>query len=121
MATEYACIDDETGEAYDLGRGPWYEWTDRPPSSREEVRATLESYMESWWLGPQPVWAAAVEESIWTFIQKHPRMRVVHDLGEYAWFPEETEVTDLKDAGLRIYKQTSSRYDHESLIVRDNK
>ena len=118
MGTEYACIDDKTGEAYDLGRGPWYEWTDHPPASREDVRATLESYMQGWWLGPQPTWASAVEESIWTFIQNHPNIRVVHDLGEYAWFPEETEVTDLKDAGLRVYKQIGSRYDHESLIIK---
>ena len=125
MGTEYACIDYKTGEAYDLGRGPWYAWVDEPPASRENVRALLEWYMQSWALGPQPAWASAVEESIWTFIQNHPNMCVVHDLGEYSWFPE-SEVTDAMNeyripahsGGSRVYKQIGSRYDHESLIVR---
>ena len=121
MGTEYACIHDETGEAYDLGRGPWYVWTDKPPTSREDVRVILELYMQSWSLGPQPAWASAVEESIWTFIRNHPGTRVVHDLSEYEWFPEE-QITEYRMAieggGSRVYKQIGSRLTYESLIVR---
>lgn len=130
MGTEYACIDDETGEAYDLGCGPWYEWQEGwkhlhdqrcgPPTSREDVRSLLESYMQNWSLGPQPAWAAAVEESIWTFIKNHPGLWVVHDLGEYEWYPESWHELHIANSAResRVYKQIGSRYDHESLIIR---
>ena len=133
MGTEYACVDDETGEAYDLGRGPWYYWAegrehlydDRrgPPTSREDVRALLEWWMQNWALGPQPAWARAVEDSIWSFIYRHPGMRVVHDCGEHEWYPETWDefALAIRLTGVRVYRQIGTRDDHDGLITRERR
>jgi len=122
-------VSDVTGEAYDLGRGPWYEWTegyrhtydDRvgPPERFEDVEALLAYYQEGWALSPQPAWAAIVALEIWSFMLTRPGARVVNDLtDEVSWGdPSEVDV-DLRQAGARVYRQVASRYDREDLIVR---
>ena len=126
MGTEYAFVDDTTGEAYGLGRGPWYEWTETyrhtydefvgPPKSRTDVDALLTYFQEGWSLGLQPVWAAAVGDAIWKFVAIHPEARLVND--NYAWGDPDDELDQiLREAGVCVYRQTGSRYEHELLLT----
>ena len=127
MGTEYAFVDDKTGEAYDLGRGPWYEWTESyrhtydgligPPTNRADVDALLVYFQEGWSLGPQPTWASAVTDAIWKFVTSHPGARVVNDNDNYAWGEPDDELDQtLREAGVRVYRQVGSRYEHELLL-----
>lgn len=127
MATEYGFVHDATGEAYDLGRGPWYEWTvgrlhtydDRLglPRTREDVRALLDYWMAGWSLGRQPTWASAVEDAIWAFLQNHPDARVVND-DDHLWTLDPSPADPCFHAYACVYRQVGSVNDHESLIVK---
>lgn len=133
MGTEFALVCDATGEAYDLGKGPWYEWADGrrhlyddavgPPRSRSDVDALLAYWMEGWALGVQPAWSAAVNEAIWSFVEAHPGARVVSDSsGDHVWDdwdarPDLSDhVQSLRASGSRIYRQVGSRYDHDAFL-----
>jgi hypothetical protein len=127
MGTEYALISDVTGEAYDLGRGPWYEWTEGrqhtydahvgPPSSRADVDALLAYWQEGWALGLQPSWASVVAGEIWSFLQCHPGARIVSD-DDHSWGRPNDELdAELRRAGARVYRQVGSRYEHEWLLT----
>ena len=123
MGTEYAFVDDKTGEAYDLGRGPWYEWTETyrhtydehtgPPISRADVNALLIYYQESWSLGLQPAWSSVVADEIWNFITLHPNARIINDNDDSTWGGPDME---LHKTDIPIYKQIGSRYNHDFLL-----
>lgn len=127
MGTEYALVSDLSGEAYDLGIGPWYEWTEGRthtydsrvgrPEGRGDIDALLQYYQESWALGAQPAWASAVGEAIDVFFTQNPDARVVADGSEAVWAPVALlSPEELSQVG--VYRQVGSRRDHDGLLVR---
>lgn len=129
MGTEYALVSDLSGEAYDLGRGPWYEWQGLRqhtydsrvgrPEGRDDIDALLKYYQEGWGWGMQPVWASAVAEAIVAFLSRNPDARVVSDLdaADVLWAPVD-RLTPEELASVGVYRQVGSRYEHDSLLVR---
>lgn len=142
MGTEYALIGDPVppdggigtsgeGEAYDLGKGPWYEWAnDRRhtyddsiglPRSRSDVDALLVYWAQGWALDDQPAWRAAVGDSIWRFVEGRPSLRLVSDSsGDDAWDVHPQDEAGLRREGVRVHKQVGSRNDHDALLERNN-
>lgn len=128
MGTEYAFIDDSTKEAYGLGTGPWYEWTETyrhtydeltgPPKNHADVAALLTYFQEGWSLGLQSAWASVVADAIWKFVTLHPDARIVNDNDNYAWGEPNDELDQaLREAGVCVYRQLGSRYEYEYLLT----
>lgn len=127
MGTEYALVSDLSGEAYDLGVGPWYEWTDGRvhtydsrvgrPEDRSDIDALLKYYQESWALGAQPAWASAVGEAIDIFFLHNPDARVVADGSDAVWGTvDELPTEELASTG--FFRQVGSRREHDVLLIR---
>lgn len=115
MGTEYALVHDETGEAFDLGRGSFYLWSQSKvlPHSLEAVEAHFAEWLADVYWKPKDVarWTARVSAAVWAFIQAHPGCRVVSDLGDDFWAKE---VGSLDRAFFdRCFVQVASRHDFD--------
>lgn len=133
MGVEYALACERTGEAFDLGKGPWGEWQDNLPQSRDAVRHHLEdwivqSQVASVWSRAirghyedppfekdLPEWFDSLTNRIWTFIQRHPGCIVINDCsGDDFWHrpsPERCKNDDDLRRGGRVFHEIGSRYD----------
>jgi hypothetical protein len=120
MGTEYAIVHDETNEAYDLGKGPWYMWQRPcndyglvcPPKTKEDIRSFLEWWMDNW-KRPRSkednLWADKLTDRIWQFMESHPGWKIVNDCGDDFWNTK--EFYEKYPTNLKCYNQISSRYE----------
>lgn len=120
MGIEYALLCDKTHEAFELGKGAWYDWKRKLPKSCDEVREHLRLWlMNIAWEPPQgpEAWIGEVSVKIWAFIEAHPGCRVAGDtdMGEddNYWDTEPWEPENVD--GMTFYRQVGSRYSTDGL------
>lgn len=89
MGVEYALVHAKTGEAFELGKGPWGDWkVTSVPATREAVELVVLDWTTDaiFNITPEtPAYAARLVDAIWSFIQKHPGCYVVDDCGDEYW------------------------------------
>lgn len=127
MGIEYALVDDGSGEAFELGKGPWGEWErGKIPTSLTSILGLMEEWREDHDL--DLVYTTELADRIWRFIEAHPSCKLVNDCaGDYYWTEHEAELVEAQaDAGAfgswdGIYKTIGSRYakpDFDALALR---
>ena len=114
MGIEYALVDDTSGEAFELGKGPWGEWEPRRiPTSLEAILDTMPKWHEVH--GIDVAYTERLAGQICQFIQTHPNCKLVNDCcGDYFWTDSECELLEARADPPRtwdgIYKTVGSRY-----------
>lgn len=124
MSIDFAIVHYPTHEAYELGTGPWDDWSDegaefelpehvgKMPGSLAEVRAFLESKLVV--SAPREIaWRERVIAEVWAFIESHPGC-VVRSDAFHGWDEADDLYGRACDAAAfgadRTFVQVGSRY-----------
>ena len=121
MGVCYAIAHAATGECFELGKGPWWEWRGRIPTSLDEVkRAFVYAYIDQYkgdMVDADPARCDAEmcrqAEAVWSFLAARPGCFIVDDHGDDFWSREdrpEDRASDeiLRRGGSRIWRSVGS-------------
>lgn len=112
MGTTFAIIHDETREAYDLGKGPWWRMEeDGVPKSADEMRAFVRAHTAEWPF--DDAWRDRVAEGCWSFIEAHPGSRVVSEYGDIGWRDPDDPFFKGMPLPDNYYREVGSRHEKD--------
>lgn len=128
MGVEYALVCDKTKQAYELGRGPWWNWKELVPLTRESVNKFVEEWVGDWdevtlkggrHVRREPskktkehnlAYGKQISEEIWSFIEQHPGCRVIDDCGDVFWSSSKENLQAAAQDGFTDFQEIGSRY-----------
>jgi hypothetical protein len=120
MGVCYAIVHDETREAFDLGKGPWWRWREVnyssaeeedppfPPRSRDDLAAFVAEHTADW--DVDDTYRSRTVDGMWRFIETHPGCRIERDSGDVIW-KTEIDDEDRELWGDGVFREVGSRYE----------
>ena len=121
MGICYAIAHPASGECFDLGKGPWYEWRGCLPASLDDVRRAFVYAFVDRYKGEledadpgrlDDARMCSQADAVWSFLHARPGCVIVDDHHDDFWSRTERPDDDkLREGGSRVWRQVGSIYD----------